>query len=85
LRRDFLDNILLSSFPEYDKILKNYKKSLLNRNKVLKNISKNKSEFSEIKFWDEDFIKHCLKVYEYREIIINFLEKNSDKLISSFN
>jgi recombinational DNA repair ATPase RecF len=80
-----LDNILLSSFPEYDKILKNYKKSLLNRNKVLKNISKNKSDISEVKFWDKDFIKHCIKVYEYREIIITFLKNNSNKLISSFN
>jgi DNA replication and repair protein RecF len=85
LRRDFLDNILLSSFSEYDKIMKNYKKSLLNRNKVLKNISKWKSDISEIKFWDEEFIKHCINVYEYRKIIIDFLSKNSQKLVSSFN
>lgn len=85
LRREFLDNILLSSFPEYEKILKDYKKSLLNRNKVLKNISLEKSKISEIKFWDEDFIKHCIKVYEYREKIITFLKNNSQKLISSFN
>jgi len=85
LRRDFLDNILLSSFSEYDKILKDYKKSLLNRNKILKNISKNKSEISEIKFWDEDFIKHCIKVYKYRKILIRFLKENSNNLVSSFN
>ena len=85
LRRDFLDNILLSSYLEYDKILKNYKKSLLNRNKVLKNISKNKSSISEIKFWDEDLIKNMIKVYKYRKIIIDFLKKNSNNLVSSFN
>jgi len=84
LRRDFLDSILLSSYPEYDKILKNYKKSLLNRNKVLKNISKNKSDISEITFWDNDFIKKTVLVYEYREKIINFLKINSSKLINSF-
>ena len=84
LRRDFLDSILLSSYPEYDKILKNYKKSLLNRNKVLKNISKNKSNISEITFWDNDFIKNAVLVYEYREKIVNFLKINSNKLINSF-
>lgn len=85
LRRDFLDNILSSSFSEYDKILKNYKKSLLNRNKVLKNISQNKSEKSEIHFWNIEFIKNTLEVYKYRQIVINFLKNNSNKLISSFN
>jgi len=84
LRRDFLDSVLLSSYPEYDKILKNYKKSLLNRNKVLKNISKNKSELSEINFWDDDFIKNSVLVYEYRNKIINFLKNNSNNLINSF-
>ncbi|MDQ7008735.1 MAG: DNA replication and repair protein RecF [Candidatus Gracilibacteria bacterium] len=85
LRRDFLDNILFSSFPEYDKVLKTYKQSLLNRNKVLKNISKKKSEPSEIKFWDTEFIKNSMRVYKYRKIIINFLINNSMKLTSSFN
>lgn len=85
LRRDFLDNILLSSFPEYDKILKNYKISLLNRNKILKNISKNKSEISEINFWDDEFIKHCITVYEYRKKILDFLIEKTPDLIKSFD
>jgi len=84
LRRDFLDNILLSSFTKYDKILKNYKNSLLNRNKVLKNIFRNKSEISEIKFWDKEFINNAVKVYEYRYKIIHFLKENSWNLINSF-
>ncbi len=84
LRREFLDSILLSSYWEYDKILKNYKKSLLNRNKVLKNIAQNKSQISEINFWNKDFIKNAVSVYEYREKIINFLKENSAKLINSF-
>jgi len=84
LRRDFLDNILLSSFAEYEKILKNYKNSLLNRNKILKNISKNKSEISEIYFWDKDFINNAVEVYKYRYKIIHFFKENSWDLISSF-
>ncbi len=85
LRREFLDQILLSSFSEYDKVLKNYKKSLINRNKVLKNISEKKSDISEITFWDNEFIKNCLEVYKYREIIINYLQKNIETLKNSFN
>jgi DNA replication and repair protein RecF len=38
-RRDFLDSILIQSFPKYTKILAEYKKVLGSRNKVLKNIS----------------------------------------------
>ena len=85
IRRNFLDQILLSTFTEYHKILQNYKKSLLNRNKVLKNIFFKKSDISELKFWDKLFIKNCVEVYKYREIIIKFLIQNSNKLISSFN
>ncbi|MCD5380292.1 DNA replication and repair protein RecF [Candidatus Gracilibacteria bacterium] len=85
LRRDFLDNILKSSFPEYSDILGAYKKSLSNRNKVLKNISKNKSSKSEILFWDKKFIIDCEKVYEYRKQIIQYLEENSQSLKKGFN
>ncbi len=85
LRRDFLDTILLSSFSEYSKVLKNYKKSLTNRNKVLKNISKNKSEKSEIIFWNNDFIKNAVEIYKYRKKIVDYLEKKSGKLSKGFN
>ena len=85
LRRDFLDSILKSSFTEYSDVLNSYKKSLSNRNKVLKNISKNKSEKSEIQFWDQKFILDCEKVYEYRKKIILYLEENSQNLKKWFN
>lgn len=85
LRRDFIDNILLSSFSEYDFILKNYKKSLLNRNRVLKNIWIWNSDVSEIKFWNNDFIKNATEVYKYRYILIKFLINNSHRLVKSFS
>jgi recombinational DNA repair ATPase RecF len=37
-RRDFLDDILSTSFPLYDKINKDYKNIVKNRNKLLKSI-----------------------------------------------
>jgi recombinational DNA repair ATPase RecF len=39
LRRDFLDSTLRSAFPEYGSLIKEYKKSLIQRNRLLKNIS----------------------------------------------
>ena len=82
LRRDFLDNVLSSSFPEYLRVLKDYKKSLISRNKVLKNISKGRSSKDEIIFWDNEFIKNAIGVYDYRERIKQYLEKNSHTLES---
>jgi len=85
LRRDFIDNILFSSFSEYDLILKNYKKSLLTRNRILKNIWIWNSDVSEIKFWNNDFIKNATGVYKYRFILMKFLMKNSYRLVKSFS
>jgi recombinational DNA repair ATPase RecF len=38
LRRDFLDDLLKSSFIEYEKLLSDYKKIIKHRNKTLKSI-----------------------------------------------
>ena len=66
LRRDFLDNILINSFPEYEKILKEYKSVVKNRNRLLKNIWKNKSSKSKIIFYNNLYTKKANKVYKYR-------------------
>jgi len=66
LRRDFLDEILLKTFPDYKKILNNYKKILISRNKILKNIRENKSEISELDFWDSKFIILATIIYNYK-------------------
>jgi recombinational DNA repair ATPase RecF len=39
LRRDFLDDLLKSSFEEYEKLLSDYKKIIKHRNKTLKSIA----------------------------------------------
>jgi len=77
LRRDFLDEILLKTFDKYKKELNNYKKILISRNKVLKNIRDWKSKKSEIEFWDEKFIESSSIIYNYRFWITNFLEENT--------
>jgi recombinational DNA repair ATPase RecF len=38
IRRDFLDEILINTFDDYEKLNQQYKKILISRNKILKNI-----------------------------------------------
>lgn len=75
-RRDFLDDILKNAFWEYDTLLKNYEKILKHRNKILKNIAEEKSKIDEIYFWNNEFIKCAVLIYQYRNQINSFLQEN---------
>jgi len=83
-RRDFLDSTLSSSFPEYTKKLSHYKKILISRNKVLKNISEWKSEISELEFWNTSFITSAVEIYKYRKKIVWYYRKYTPKLKDYF-
>lgn len=83
-RRDFLDRVIVSSFPEYQKILSEYKKVLTHRNKVLKNISLWKSKLSELDFWNEKFITWSCHIYNYRIKLIHFLQEQQQSLSQYF-
>ncbi len=85
LRRDFLDNILKSSYPNFEELKKSYKKILKSRNSTLKAISENKAKEEELDFWDEKFIEVSEIYYDFRFKITNFLAKqikNIDKFLS---
>ncbi len=84
LRRDFLDSVLLSSYPEYDKINKQYKKIVKSRNRVLKNISEGKSQKSEINYRNDLFINSAYDVYIYRFKIIEFIKENINNYLNIF-
>lgn len=75
-RRDFLDDILSQAFPDYQKVLRSYKKIISSRNRILSRISEWKSEISELNFWDTEYIKSCLEVYRYRDILSENLREN---------
>lgn len=79
-RRNFLDTALCQAYPEYQKILQNYKKILISRNKVLKNISEGKSSHAELDFWDRCFIEATLQIVWYRQKIRDFFQKESSNL-----
>lgn len=83
LRRDFIDEALRSSYPEYERYLKEYKKVLKSRNSFLKAIHEWKARKEDIKFWDENFIWLCEKIYNFRFKLVNFLS-NSIKNIEDY-
>ena len=79
-RRDFLDEILSQTFPEYKKILLWYKKVLRGRNAILKRISEWKSQEPELSFWDEKYILWSLLIYEYKTKLIEHFKDNIQQL-----
>ncbi|MDP2090295.1 MAG: DNA replication and repair protein RecF [Candidatus Gracilibacteria bacterium] len=85
LRRSFLDDLLKSSFEDYEKLLTSYKKIIKHRNKTLKNIGEGKSSKQEINFWNEKFIIEATRIYKYRFKIINFLKSTIDSTKEFFS
>jgi len=71
-RRDFLDDILSNSFSAYDKINKDYKNIVRNRNKLLKSIKEWKANKKDIVFWDQVLIKNASLIYNYRQKLNSF-------------
>lgn len=85
LRREFLDNILSNSYPEYSELLKNYKKIVTSRNKLLKSIFEWRSNKSDISFWNNEFIKIAEKIYSYRFPLIQYFRSHLDTSREYFN
>jgi len=75
----------MNSYIEYEKILRDYKNILKNRNKLLKNIGEKKSTKQEIVFWDENFTNQAIKIYNYRFKIIEYIKQNIHNLKPYFN
>jgi DNA replication and repair protein RecF len=82
-RRNFLDEIISNADIHYKSQLSVYKKVLLSRNKILKNIAEGKSLEGELDFWDQKFIQFAVIIYEKRENLRRFFEKNIHTLIRS--
>lgn len=85
LRREFLDSILANSFDEYSELMKDYKKIISSRNKLLKSINEGKSKKSDIIFWDNQFILISEKIYSYRFPLIQYFQSHLDTSREYFN
>ena len=76
LRRDFIDTILCSSYPEYGTLLRSYKTIVTSRNKLLQAVAEKKAQSSEIDFWDDKLTASAKSIYSYRNELMRFFQKN---------
>ncbi len=83
-RRDFLDEIIKNAYPTFSKTLQNYDTIVKNRNKLLKNISEQKSSPDEITFWDEELIKYAKIIYSHRIECLKFVNEDLKKYTDIF-
>lgn len=74
-RRDFIDDILDNSFLHYNKLNKDYKNIVKNRNKLLKSIKDWKSTKNDLIFWNDALIRNAKLIYEYRQKLNLFLDE----------
>jgi len=82
LRRDFLDEILLLSYPEFSKVRRDYSLTLRSRNALLKNIYEGTAKRSDLDAWDQLFAESAERYYRYRLYILSFIRENISTLES---
>ncbi|NTW70996.1 MAG: DNA replication/repair protein RecF [Eubacteriaceae bacterium] len=79
-RRKFIDNELLNIKPVHGRLLKDYARTLKQRNELLKNIWKDPSLKSTIEIWNEQLISYGKKIIVNRIIFLQKLNKISRKI-----
>ena len=70
-RRRYIDIILCKTDRNYTFSLSNYKRTLLHRNNLLKNIRAKRASEKELDIWDEKIIEHGGYIIQKREDLIN--------------
>lgn len=77
-RRKFLDVLLSQLYPSYLFALKKYKKSLLQKNKLL-SFDDYQNKFSELDIWNKQLVGFGAEIFFHRLRFIFFLDKNISK------
>lgn len=78
IRRRHLDILLCKLDPRYTEALIDFKKTLLQRNALLKNIKLNKSKESDLEVWDKGFLDLGSFIINKRKEFIELINKNID-------
>jgi DNA replication and repair protein RecF len=78
-RRKFIDILISQIDPNYLQSLKQFKKVVLNRNKVLSLISDGKADLASLRPWDQQFIQYGSYLLQKRKIIIEELSSYINK------
>tara|TARA_Y100001970_G_scaffold273364_1_gene371438 strand:+ start:113 stop:1150 length:1038 start_codon:yes stop_codon:yes gene_type:complete len=77
IRRNFIDNLISSIDKNYNSILINYKKSIFERNKILKNTSYDPDWITNI---EKNIVNSGIQIYEKRLNQISLINSNLMKL-----
>lgn len=76
LRRDYLDEILLQTSHNYEQVLGEYSKVLVQRNELLGQINARRAGVSELDFWDEKLAKLASQITAKRRELCEYLDRN---------
>lgn len=83
-RRREIDNFITLVDPVFNEIKKEYKKILINRNRLIKTIQIDKSSINELKFWDDGLIELGSKIIFQRVTTLNsflpYIQKTGTKI-----
>ena len=75
LRRDYLDDVLIQTEPDYERTLAELAKVIMQRNELLTTVREGKGGESELDFWDEKIVKLSKKIVQSRQDYIAFLNQ----------
>lgn len=84
-RRRFIDNALCQLKINYANVLKNYNKSLIQRNMLLKDISKNTSLSDMLYIWDKNLALYGAKIIYQRKKYIEALLPYADEIFNGLS
>ena len=85
VRRKFLDTAICQIKPKYAKTLKDYKKILLERNSLLKDIQYHSELFDVLDSWDEQLAKYSALIIKDRIKYINLLSEKSEEIYAGIS
>ncbi len=84
-RRKFIDTALCQLKPSYAQKLALYKKALIQRNALLKDISLNSELYDMLDMWDNQLAKYSATVISERLKYINILSQYSSEIYSGIS
>ncbi len=85
LRRSFLDSVLFQIFPLYRQAYSQAKKTLINRNALLKSIQRGDAVMGELSFWNEQFLQYSAVLQQYRALLLAYLDKELPTVYEQFS
>ncbi len=85
LRRAFLDSVLFQVFPLYRQSFSQAKKTLTNRNALLKAIQRSEASAGELDFWDKQYRQDSDVLQQYRSLLLAYIDREISLVYAQFS